>query len=223
MKKLKNETLQNFIEQLIEELKMKNGEIEFDGFESLKLNIPFIISTLYQDFNNNTCVYKKFIEDLNFYSDYNIDIIETDNDYNGIIDVYITLIKTVYEKKYTQHHDLLYSDYDYKISFNFEDRHWGYCECTPDMPDYREDKQCCGNGCDANFCEFNLYQIMKVAHGSWEGDEHDYWDFEDDFYKTDEELLLKKQKEDKKHEIELCKKCIEEYTKKLTELLGGEK
>lgn len=214
MKKLKNETLQNFIEELVEELKMKNGELEWDGLERLKLDIPFIISTLYQDFNNNTYVYKKFIEDLDFYTDYNIDIIETNNDYNGIVDVYITLVKTGCENIYTK------SDYDYKISFNFENRFFGYCECTPDMPDYREDKKCCGHGCDATFCEFNLYKIMKVAHGSWEGDEHDYWDFEDDFYKTDEELLLKKQEEDKKHEIELCKKHIEEYTKRLLELEG---
>lgn len=214
MQRLENQTLQKFIDELVEAFKIENKEKK----EQREFDIPFLISTLYQSFKNedNTKTYFHFVEDLDFYSDYNIDVVDSANDYNGIVDVYINLVKFT-EEEYGMP---LYPSYDYKISFEFEDRHWGYCECTPDMPDYREDKQCCGHGCDATFCEFNLYKIMKVTHGFWKGDKHDYWDFEDDFYKTDEELLLKKQEEDKKREIEMCKKYIEEYTKKLTELEG---
>jgi hypothetical protein len=42
------------------------------------------------------------------------------------------------------------------------------------MKDYREDKHCCGHGCDCTFCSFALYKVMHVGGDVWEGDEHDY-------------------------------------------------
>lgn len=216
MQRLENPVLQYFINKLVETFKRENEEKN----EQREFDIPFLISTLYQSFKNKTENYKDFINDLNLYSDYDMYVESTKDDWYGIVDVIINLIK------YNTSGD--WNDYDipnyhYEICFFREDRDWGYCECTPDMPDYREDKGCCGHGCDACFCKFDLHKVTKISHGSWQGDEHDYWDFEDDFYKTDEELLLKKQEEDKKCEIERCKKYIEEYTKKLSELLGGEK
>lgn len=211
MKKLDNLTLQKFIDNLIKLLKEENVERKVNMQQ--ELDIPFIISTLYQSFEKDVDYYKEFINDLNYYCDYNMFVMESQNEWNGIIDIVINLIRYIGE-----YGDYGCPKYNYKIEFEIESRYLGYCECTPDMKDYREDKKCCGHGCDAIFCEFNLYKIMNVAHGSWKGDEHDYWDFEDDFYNTDEELLLKKQEEDKKREIELCKKHIEEYTKRLLEL-----
>lgn len=209
MQSLNNITLQKFIDKLIKYLKEEN-----EKRSDLKLNIPFIISTLYQSFKNDAFSYTDFIEDLDYYSDYCVLINEPDNSYNGIIDVLIELVKYT-DKDYC---DYGCPDYSYKLSFSYDERYYGYCECTPDMPDYRKDKECCGHGCDADFCEFDLYKIIRTNHGSWQGDEHDYWDFEDNFYKTDEELHLKKQKEEKECKIEMYKKYIEEYTRKISEL-----
>lgn len=111
-------------------------------------------------------------------------------------------------------------NYDYLISFTYDFRDYGYCECTPDMDDYREDKECCGHGCDATFCEFLLQKISYVKRDSWHGDEHDYWNFEDEFYLNDEELAAKKREEDKERMIEELKNRINEYDKKLKELEG---
>lgn len=219
MQRLENPVLQKFINELVEAFKRENEEKKWHVEKQQELDIPFLISSLYQSFKNNVDNYKDFINDLNVYSDYDICVTETQNEWNGIVDIDIQLVKYDFGNKHDYDDNYDFPDYNYKISFELEDRHWGYCECTPDMPDYREDKQCCGHGCDACFCEFDLYKITKISHGSWQGDEHNYWDFEDDFYKTD----TKKQEEDKKCEIERYKKYIEEYTKKLSELLGGEK
>lgn len=92
--------------------------------------------------------------------------------------------------------------------------------CTSDMEDYREDKHCCGHECDATFCEFLLQKISYIKRDSWHGDEHSYWDFEDEFYLNDEELAVKKRKEDREVEIRELKKRIEEDSKRLVELEG---
>jgi len=88
------------------------------------------------------------------------------------------------------------------------------------MTDYREDKQCCGHGCDASFCEFSLHKVLHIISDSWEGDEHDYWDFEDEFYLSDKELAEKKEKEDKEREVLELKNRIEADQKRLAELEG---
>lgn len=111
-------------------------------------------------------------------------------------------------------------DYDYLLSFTYNKRDYGYCACTPDMPDYREDKHCCGQTCDTVFCKFSLQKILYVNEGCWNGDEYDYWKFEDEFYLKDEELAAKKEEEDRDVEIRELKKRIEEDSKRLKELEG---
>ena len=51
MKKLQNDTLQHFIDNLIEELKNENDNRLYH--KEKELNIPFIISSLYQSFEND--------------------------------------------------------------------------------------------------------------------------------------------------------------------------
>lgn len=213
MRKLQNNTLQKFLDNFIEELKRENEDRECH--ETRELDIPFIISTLYQSFANNIDKYKELISDLKEWSDYGIVISKSDNDYNGIIDVMINLAK--YDDELENMEDW-FPDYDYKITFTHDPRHWGYCECTPDMPDYREDKHCCGHGCDATFCEFELYKVLHITKDTWHGDEHDYWDFEDEFYESDKELADKKAEEDKARMIKELKNQIETASKKLVEL-----
>ena len=214
MKKLQNDTLQKFLENFINELKRENNDREYH--ETRKLDVPFIISTLYQSFNNNTDKYKEFISDLEKWSDYNVNLDKSRDDYNGIIDVTVVLV----DINNSEYLDVLYSDYDYRFEFSYDTRDYGYCECTPDMPDYREDKHCCGHGCDASFCAFELHKIVHVINDTWDGDEHDYWDFEDDFYKDDKELADKKAEEDRLREIKELKNQIETASKKLKELVG---
>ena len=156
MKKLQNDTLQKFLDNFINELKRENNYRD----NSRKLDIPFIISPLYQSFSKDTGMYTKFISDLEKWSDYGLSINEPENDYDGIIDVMVTLIKySDEESDYYQDYDT--PGYDYKLCFSYDERNWGYCECTPDMPDYREDKHCCGHGCDTSFCAFELYKIVQ--------------------------------------------------------------
>lgn len=217
MQKLQNNTLQKFLDSFINELKRENNDREYRG--ARKLDIPFIISTLYQSFNNSVDKYKDFISDLETWSDYGIIIDNPANDYNGIIDVSINLVK-YFNKESDYYQDYDTPNYDYKLYFSYDERDWGYCECTPDMPDYREDKHCCGHGCDASFCSFSLHKIVNIAGDIWNGDEHDYWDFEDEFYADDKELADKKAEEDKARMIKELKSRIEADSKKLAELEG---
>lgn len=216
MKKLQNNTLQRFIDNLIDTLKVETND-KGALLKNDQLDIPFIISSLYQSFSrdDSNSIYKAFIEDLEKYSDYVLILTDTNDVYNGICDLYISLIKN-----YNEELQLNYKmpDYDYRICFSYDDRLYGYCECTPDMDGYREDKDCCGYSCDAVFCKFKLQKILNITEDSWNGDEHDYWDFEDEFYKQKKELADKKKEEDKIIEIKRLKEQIEENTKRLAEL-----
>ena len=51
-------------------------------------------------------------------------------------------------------------------------------------------------------------------------DEHDYWEFEDEFYLGDKELAKKKENEDREREIEELKNRIEADQKRLKDLEG---
>ena len=219
MKKLQNNTLQKFIENLIEELKRENEDIKYCNGK--KLDIPFVISSLWQSFDNYSDMYKEFVSDLEYYSEYNIIIEKSKNDYNGIIDVLVSLVKYKNGAEDFLLDNNEYPGYGYRFEFSYDERNWGYCECTPDMPDYREDKHCCGHGCDASFCLFELHKVLHIAKDYWHGDEHDYWDFEDEFYVSDKELADKKAEEDRLRKIEELKNQIEVASKKLAELEGN--
>ena len=153
------------------------------------------------------------------YSDYNITIDDPKNEYNGIIDVDINLVRYKDRVESFQNYDM--PNYYYRICFSYDERDWGYCECTPDMEDYREDKKCCGHGCDASFCSFSLHKINNIMSDSWHGDEHDYWDFEDKFYMDDKELADKKNKEETERKIRELQKRISSDSKKLAELTSN--
>ena len=217
MKNLQNDTLQNFLDKVVDELKR---EKEYNRLKNDQLDIPFIISSIYQSFKNNTDRYKDFIEDLDKYSDYGLYIEDSQNDYNGLVDIGITLVKYINDANYPEFTEYDNPDYDYKFTLTYDERNWGYCECTPDMSDYREDKHCCGHGCDSSFCSFELHKIVHVIKDTWHGDEHDYWEFEDEFYASDKELSDKKAEEDRLRKIEELKNQIGTASKKLKELMG---
>lgn len=220
MQKLENDILQKFLDIFIQEMKKENDDR--NRIELSDINIPFVLSSLYQSFSNDIHKYKEFIQDLKDYPDYNIVIEESKNDYNGIIDVSINLVRESEQYDCNAYIiDCIYPDYSYLIVFTYEDRDYGYCQCTSDMPDYREDKHCCGHGCDASFCSFSLHKVLNIVSDSWNGDEYDYWEFEDEFYASDKELADKKAEEDKIRMIEELKNRIEADQKKLAELEGA--
>lgn len=155
MQKLQNNTLQIFLDKFIEELKRENSDRKYH--EKMEMDIPFIVSSLYQSFNNYTNKYIAFIKDLEKYVDYNIVIADSNNEYSRVIDVEIYL----YRDFEVLNKPCDYPDYNYLFQFTYDTRDYGYCECTPDMPDYREDKHCCGHGCDAVFCKFSLHKVFE--------------------------------------------------------------
>lgn len=229
MQKINDFILNKFLDTLVEELKRENDDRIVYCKDKQKIDIPFIISSLYQNFKNHVDNnfrgfdnFRSFISDLYMYPNYNICILDSQNDYGGIIDIEISLSRKINKQsKYgVSYIDDDSPNYKYKFCFTYDERNYKYCDCTPDMTDYREDKHCCGHGCDASFCEFSLYKILHIASGSWEGDEHDYWNFEDDFYMKEKELDEKKKNENKEREIKELKNRIEADQKRLAELEG---
>ena len=214
MQKLENNTLQTFLDRLAGELKSENENREYENVvtnnEYKILNIPFLISSLWEAFRAESNTYSDFIKCLNEAYDYQIIITEPDDNYYGICKAIVSFSISEIE--------CMPEDYQYEIDFLYDPREWGYCECIPDMKDYREDKGCCGHGCDWWAPAFEMRKSYIMGSHSWDGDEHDYWDFEDDFYKDDKELADKKTAEDKTRMINELKSRIEADSKKLAEL-----
>lgn len=213
MQKLENSTLQEFMDCVVEALKDENENKERYGQRTY--NIPFVISSLYQSFKNDTDKHKDFIEDLEKWSDYYVNVEDVKNE---IAQVLIVLMKYKDIDEEGCYDDYDCPNYDYRLTFSYDERYYGYCMCTPEMEDYREDKKCCGHGCDATFSSFELHKIIRVACDRWHGDEHDYWEFEDEFYASDKELAEKIEKERREKEIMSLKARIEADSKKLAEL-----
>ena len=215
MKKLQNKTLQTFLDRLADELKSENENREYENKSEDDrysiLNIPFIVSSLWEAFKAEPNIYSDFIKCLSKAYDYQITIVEPNNDYYGICRAIVGFY--VSDKVYEG-----LEEYQYEIEFYYDPREWGYCECIPDMKDYREDKGCCGHGCDWWAPAFEMRKSYEVGNHSWNGDEHDYWDFEDDFYKDDKELAEQEEKRHKELEIKELKARIEADSKKLAEL-----
>lgn len=215
MQKLENSTLQRFLEELIDVLKAENEDREYENKSEDDrysiLNIPFIVSSLWEAFKTEPNTYSDFIKCLNKAYDYQINIVEPDNDYYGICKAIVGF--HVSDKVYEG-----LEEYQYEIEFYYDPRDWGYCQCKPTDKDYREDKDCCGHGCDWWASAFEIRKSYIIGRHSWNGDEHDYWDFEDDFYKDDKELAEQEEERRKEFEIKELKARIEADSKKLAEL-----
>ena len=202
MKHSVNITIQNFIEQLIDVLKYENTYREPNG---KKLDIPFLVSVLWQDLTNNYECYNEFCSDLRDCDNYDIVILD-DNYY--ICKVCVNFFNEIMEVL----------DFEYEIVFDYDERNWGYCECKPNDPDYREDKHCCGHGCDWEAPSVKVRKSFLVSNHSWHGDEHDYWDFEDKFYANDKEENEKKLLAEREYKIKNLKETIENAQKELKKL-----
>ena len=207
MQKIKEPILQEFMDKLVEAIEGYNNDKYLYG-KNGKIDIPYIISSLYQDFCYHPEKFALLILELKLCSDYSFEIAKSQDGWYGYFDVFI----------YFYSNDDKYDAYYYKLKFVNEERHDGYCECVPGDPDYREDKHCCGHGCDAVFCKYQLVRVTSVTSGSWDGDEHDFWDFEEEFLLSDEELKKKIIKEARKNKIQSLEKQIKELNHRLEEL-----
>ena len=204
MKTCGNKTLDDFLQRLVKEFEEYN-----ESFKENNLNIPFHISVLWQEFKNNNGKYNEFITYLNEY-DYIFNL-DTSSMYH--IRMYVNFYKYVTD-------DLEEENIPITYEFNFDTdwRYWGYCECTQDDKDYKEDKGCCGHGCDWEAPNIDIYKREFINGVSWQGDEHDYWDFEDVFYLDDKEANERKIKKEKENKIKHLKETIGNAQKELKEL-----
>lgn len=209
MKYSDNNVFQYFMEQLIESLKNENTYRELNG---KKLDIPFLVSALWQDLTDNYERYDEFCSDLKNCDNYDI-VIGEDN--NCICKVNVLLYNETENGNWKYAEE---ADFRYEITFSYDERNWGYCECSPGDPDYREDKHCCGHGCDWEAPSIEVRKSFLVSIHSWSGDEHDYWDFEDKFYANDKEENEKKLLAEREYKIKSLKETIENAQKKLKEL-----
>lgn len=211
MKYSDNITIQKFIEQLVDELKYDNNCKEPNG---KKLDIPFLISALWQDLIDNYECYDEFCSDLRDCDNYNI-VIEDDDYCICKVNVYF------YNYNETKNNNLACveeSNFSYEITFDYEEHNWGYCECNPGDSDYREDKHCCGHRCDWEAPIIEVRKSFLVSNHLWSGDEHDYWDFEDKFYADDKEENEKKLLAERECKIRNLKETIENAQKELKKL-----
>lgn len=192
---------QQFIENIIEIFKSENerGESKYD--------IPSIIAPLDQRLGE--C--EEFINDL-----------KTNNYYINILDIeeedfytYAKLQIVFYNGQSEEESYYDYLNFSYKIDFTIDQRDWGYCMCSEGDKDYDSRHGCCGHGCDWSAPSFSITKQYHCGNYDWLGDEHDYWNFEDNFNN-----ITNKEKEElqKKAEINSLKeqmKCLEEKLHKL--------
>lgn len=85
MKYSDNITIQKFIEQLVDALKYENTYRELNG---KKLNIPFLVSALWQDLMDNYECYDEFCSDLRDCDNYDI-VIGDDNYYICKVNIFL--------------------------------------------------------------------------------------------------------------------------------------
>lgn len=203
-----------FIGNLTEELLSENNDRKYDC-DKKQLDIPFIISTLSQHLNDKEL--NPFLNDIES-GNYNIryeDIPDRYYEYGKIVISFYEW-KTINE----EHHYSDINDYAYSIILLHDPRDWGYCQCKSTDRDYREDKDCCGHGCDWWAPAFRIVKEISVgSQKNWDGDEHSFWDFEDNLYKSDRELAEEKERKDKEQKIKHLQDSIKEMQAQLEGLL----
>lgn len=164
------------------------------------LNIPWIIAPFEQHLSEDN--YKELLNDLKD-NDFYVSYYKDDNEYytNGSFEIHI----------YKTHNAL---PYYYKITLGYDER-WGYCECVEGDNDYDARYNCCGRGCDWDAPSFRIEKISNLGSSSFDGDEHDIWDYEDKYNNI---TLKDKEEQAKSIEIKKLLKEQSEIKKRLKEL-----
>lgn len=193
---------QKFLDNLVREIVDWN-EVNKSNPNTYEASVPFYVAALWNQFKFHSEKYAGFFDDVKDENSYQI----VPNEYGDIYSV-ILWEKNDAGKWYL---DENCKNYHYEIHFSYDERYWGYCECQPGDDDYDEDRQCCGHGCDWDAPAVRVYKCYNMDNGVWNGDEHDYWDFEDAFYKDDLELKVRIEEEEKRQRIKELEKQIASY------------
>lgn len=196
MKYCENETLQKFVEKLVEELNMQSSISYTD--------IPSIIACISQSLDKNESTYVEFADDIEKQK-YELHIIRDDRTFN------VCEIKVIFD------------DFSYVINFSERFVSANYCMCTHNDKDYRSDKKCCGHDCDWYAPTFTLTKIFTISNHTWQGEQRNYWSFKDKFYAEQQELHKKLLQEERQNEIKEIEERIANDNKRLNDLLNESK
>jgi len=199
-------TKEQFIQDLINTLNDENENRINNNKTSL--DICFMVSVIDQQIEN--C--KEFLDDITKNTYY---INGYDEDYSGgYTNGKITILIRKLDNNKEEYVD--YYNYYYCIEFNWDERHLGYCECTSKDKNYNDKHKCCGIECDFIAPSLNISKIINLGNYSWEGQEKDYWRYEDQFkineqYKNKEiiKFRIKQKRKQLKDKIVKLKKELE--------------
>jgi len=203
---------EKFIQALIDELNDVNKK-ERIYHNKPPLNVCFMVSVVDQHIDK----YKEFMEELTK-NRWCINGYEEDNSggyTNGKIRI---LIEKPEEEKESDYLIDAFENYCYYIEFRYDERYWGYCECTPKDEGYNEKHKCCGNGCDWKAPSFYLTKEINLGGYSWEGLERDYWEYEEKFYQKEENKNKEVEEYNKQKKINSLKEQIKELQDELNKL-----
>ena len=199
--------INQFIKNIVECLEFENMDRMHD--DKSQLDIPFMIATSYQHLSDKE--YSSFIEDLSKH-DYSINYFEGNNEENYYTDGYILI--QLSDKNDNCFYSR-YCNYEYKIIFDIEERFQGYCLCKSTDEDYDDRYKCCGRNCDWDAPQFILQKIENIGSSSFDGDQHDFWDFKDKFNGICEEEEKKLEIQLKIKQLQMQKENIEKEIEKL--------
>lgn len=167
-----------------------------------KLNTAFLIAPLAQDINYHFEKYADFAEDLRYLTLVCVEVMS--NDYKDQVKANIYIDE---EEKYY-----------YEIVFNSDTAYLGYCECIKTDKGYREDKKCCGYNCDWDYPTVEVRKVQIVSKHDWEGTQHEYWNFEDEFFDKNDKAKRERIKKESKIRIEFLQNEIKRMQDELKEI-----
>lgn len=128
----------------------------------------------YETLKQNADQFKNFIEDCeNHYLEIRYEEDNLDGYSEGSFEFHL-----YEESPYKEYGWQTKLNYYYKMTLLFDERNWGYCECTPDMEGYNETYECCGVGCDWSAPSIQLDKIENVGYASFDGYQRDMWELE---------------------------------------------
>lgn len=193
---------EKFIRDLIDELNRVN-ERELNNEN--KISVCYLVSVVDQHIEECT----DFMNAISKYN-YHIDGYEEDHSSgytNGKIRV---LIEKPDEEKESDFMVDAFYNYYYCIEFLYDERMWGYCQCTLDDDGYDPEHDCCGCGCDWTAPAFRITKVYDLGYYKWDGYQRDYWEYERQFkikesVNNEEVARLEKEKIKKRLEEEIAK------------------
>lgn len=203
---------ETFIKNLIEELNDYNQRSRIP-YDQSSLDVYYIVSVVDQQIEN--C--KEFMEDItnhNYrFNGYTEDI--TQGYTNGSIEI---LIEKLEEEKESEYMVDAYYNYSYKIEFTYDERNWGYCQCSHEDKGYDKEHGCCGMGCDWDAPSFRLTKEINLNCESWVGQEKDYWEYEKQFKANQENKNIEVEKYEKERKRQYLLESISQLQEQLAEL-----